>query len=231
MSLKAKDLIGREWVDMSSEELQLLDASRSEVFINGRGRVCWADPARCATVAIHLLGAVAQADIWVRRISGASFGGIWRRPSNIVEGDIDYPLFECMLNTNLKENSYHGWTDPGLAPRLRPNTGALMRHLKDVCDLNIKIIYPVVDDRWNAGVLRWLKIKQIPWDSLAPYPAGAESSHYLDGCSGYIDNHPERVRRASERNGIKTVSLLKNAWNAVAGVEQRTPAQIMQQYG
>lgn len=229
---KARDkrLVGREWVDLLDEDLHYVMRS-DDLNLGGNGKVQWVDPSRREMVAIHLFGAIAQADYWIRRISHTPLTGVWKRPSHIVEGDVDYPIFEQLLTPALSQYGFYSvWCDQN-APRVRPHIRELIRTLKEDHDLRVTVLAPEINDHWDAGMRLWLQRKGIPHNELRTYPLGADPSDYLTGCSGYIDNHPERVRRASEKKQIKLVSLLRNAWNALEGAERLSPQQIMQQYG
>lgn len=226
MTAHENELIGKEWVDLSKEDLQHV-ATSPDLCVGGSGRIVWADPNRRAVVAVNLFGVLAEADAWVVRVSGVDR----RAAANLTEAQarahMDYPLLPHMDSVQLRNSSR--WLRGG--PRAKPHTRELLRRLKDDFDLQVCVIYPEIDTSWKVGVEKWLRQKGFYWDSLRPVPLGADIANYLKGCNTYIDNHPGRAARAREIKGIRKVSLVKNSWNTTTDAQRLTIHQVIRQHG
>lgn len=221
-----EDLIGKEWTNLSKEDLQHVTTS-PDVHVGGSGRVVWSDPNRRSVVAVNLFGVLAEADAWVVRVSDVDR----RAAANLTEAQarahMDYPLLPHMDSVQLRESSR--WIRGG--PRVKPHARELLRRLKDDFDLQVCVIYPEIDASWKSGVEKWLGQKGFYWDSLRSVPLGADIGNYLKGCDTYIDNHPGRAARAGEIKGIRKVSLVKNSWNNTPDAQRLTINQVMRQHG
>lgn len=228
MSARDKDLIGSDWTTLEKDDLQYVRGSDT-VHIGGNGRVQWTAQQRRQLVMISLFGALAHADRWaLLRPEAVQQYGVWKRPSHIIEGDVDYPVFDQLLTSRLAVESYGAWQDQ-FCPRLRNQMRALIHFLQADCDFRVGLLYPEVNHGWREGIRVWLSRKELRFDLLQAHPVGADPTDYLMDAHGYVDGHPERISRARKK-GVKVTSLLANAWNALEGLERLTPKQIMQQY-
>lgn len=228
MSVREEDLIGYDWTRLDEATLQHVKGSRS-IHIGGNGRVQWTDPSRRQLVMVSLFGALAQADRWrLLRPRLEQERGVWERPSHIIENDVDYPVFEQLLTSEVAGRAYTAWQNQ-FCPRLRPHMRELIHFLQDDRDLRVGLLYPEVNSGWNDGIKCWIHRKELNFDVLQGHPVGADPTDYLKGVYGYVDNHPERISRAGKK-GVKVTSLLANAWNALEGLERLTPKQVMRRY-